>query len=114
MFGPIANEIGKSQKLHPYRRANLIDGFANTLPTITPVISAFIFIVLIVVQGLQAEYSFIQAVNPISVAFASFHPIALFAVLSYSVYTGWGRDYEGPNGEPLKALPADNSKNAAV
>ncbi|KUO69656.1 MAG: sodium:proton antiporter [Clostridia bacterium BRH_c25] len=114
MFGPIANEIGKSQKLHPYRRANLIDGFANTLPTVIPVISAFVFIVLIVVQGLQAEYSFIQAINPISLAAASFHPLALFAVLSYSVFTGWGRDYEGPKGEPVKSLPAKNVKEAAM
>jgi len=114
MFGPIANEIGKSQKLHPYRRANLIDGFANTLPTVIPAISAFVFIVLIVVQGLQAEYSFIQAINPISLAAASFHPLALFAVLSYSVFTGWGRDYEGPKGEPVKSLPAKNVKEAAM
>lgn len=32
MFGPIADEIGKSKGLHPYRRANLLDGFASTLP----------------------------------------------------------------------------------
>lgn len=114
MFGPIANEIGKSQKLHPYRRANLIDGFANTLPTVTPVISAFIFIVLVVVQGLQAEYPFIQAVNPISLAFSSFHPIALFFVLSYSVYAGWGRQFEGPNGEPVNSLPVQGTKGLSM
>ncbi|MHB1393027.1 MAG: Na+/H+ antiporter NhaC family protein [Clostridia bacterium] len=114
MFGPIANEIGKAQKLHPYRRANLIDGFANTLPTVTPVISAFIFIVLVVVQGLQAEYPFILDINPVSLAFSSFHPIALFFVLAYSVYAGWGRQFEGPNGEPLKSLPAQNAKGVSM
>ena len=30
----------------------------------------------------------------------------VFVVLAVAVITGWGRKYEGPNGEPVKALPA--------
>lgn len=94
MFGPIANKIGQAHDLHPYRRANLLDGFGSSLPTITPFISAFIFIVMIISQGLQADYSFIPSISPIEVAISSFHPIALFVVFSFSVVTGWGRKFE--------------------
>lgn len=101
MFGPIANEVGRATNLHPYRRANLIDGFANTIPVVVPVISAFIFIVLIVIQGLQGEYSFIKTIDPVTIAASTLHPIMLFIVLSFSVITGWGRDFEGENGEQV-------------
>ncbi|NLJ79261.1 MAG: Na+/H+ antiporter NhaC family protein [Tissierellia bacterium] len=104
MFGPIANEIGQSKDLHPYRRANLIDGYANTIPTVIPFISAFIFIALTLIQGLQGEYAFIPDVNPIQITISSFYPIALFLVLSFSVFTGWGREYEGTDGEPVKSV----------
>jgi Na+/H+ antiporter NhaC len=115
MFGPIADKVGKAHNLHPYRRANILDGFASTIPTITPFISAFVFIVLIVVQGLQKEYSFIQGITPIQIALGSFHPMMLFLVLSYSVATGWGRDFEGKNGESVKSLTAPaNSKGKSV
>jgi len=105
MFGPIANQVGQRVNLHPYRRANLLDGFASTLPVLVPFTSAFIFIVIIVVQGLQGEYSFIQTLSPITIALSTFHPMTLFAVLGFSVATGWGRDYEGPKGESVKELP---------
>ncbi|MDW7669392.1 MAG: Na+/H+ antiporter NhaC family protein, partial [Bacillota bacterium] len=105
MFGPIANKIGRIHKLHPYRRANLLDGFGSTIPVIMPFVSAFIFIVLIVVQGLQGEYAFIQDLNPIRIALGTFHPIALFFVLSYSVATGWGREFEGEDEKVLQSKP---------
>lgn len=104
MFGPIADEIGKKHNLHPYRRANLLDGFGSTIPVIMPVVSAFVFIVVIVIQGLQADYTFINEISPISIALSSLHPIALFIVLSFSVFTGWGRTFEGENGEVIKSI----------
>ncbi len=102
MFGPIADQIGRVKKLHPYRRANLLDGFASTIPVIIPFTSSFIFIVITCVNGLMQEYKFIEAINPLKLSLASFHCIILLLVLLFSVFTGWGRDYEGPNGERIK------------
>lgn len=102
MFGPIANDIGKSRELHPYRRANILDGFGSTLPVIIPVTSSFIFIVISCIQGVAGEYSFIQMLSPVAVAGATFHCWCLFAVLAFSVITGWGRRFEGPEGHPEK------------
>lgn len=110
MWGPIANDLGKSKNLHPYRRANLIDGFGSTLPAVIPVTSAFIFIALSCIQGLMSDYAFIQEVSPVSLAGASLHCWFLFVVLVVSVFSGWGRKYEGPNGEPIKTLPESANK----
>ena len=104
MYGPIAERIGQAKKLHPYRRANMMDGFASTLPVIIPFTSAFIFIVIACVQGLMTDYSFIQPINPLHLAGVTFHCIALFIVLMFSVISGWGRRYEGPNGEEVKEI----------
>lgn len=104
MWGPIADDLGKSKKLHPYRRANLMDGFGSTLPCVIPVTSAFIFIALSCVQGLMDSYTFVQEISPVSLAGASLHCWFLFVVLAFSVLSGWGRKYEGPNGEPVKIL----------
>ena len=94
MFGPIANKIGKAKGLHPYRRANLLDGFASTIPVIIPFTSSFIFIVITCVNSLMEEYSFIEAINPLRLSLSSFHCIALLFVFLFSVFTGWGREYE--------------------
>lgn len=102
MYGPIADQIGQNKGLHPYRRANLLDGFASTIPVIIPFTSSFIFIVISCVNGLMAEYDFIEAINPMSLAMATFHCIALFFVFLFAVFSGWGRAYEGENGEKVK------------
>ncbi len=108
MYGPIADEIGKAKNLHPYRRANLMDGVTASLPVIVPFTSAFIFIVVVCVQGLVADYSFIQPINPMQLAYATFHSIGLFLVFMYSILTGWGRTYEGTNGEEIPAKAYDS------
>lgn len=103
MFGSIADEIGKAKKLHPYRRANLMDGVTASLPVIIPFTSSFIFIVIACVQGLIGDYEFIRPLNPLQLSYASFHCIGLFLVFMFSIFTGWGRAFEGPNGEEIVA-----------
>lgn len=112
MYGPIADEIGKAKNLHPYRRANLMDGVTASLPVIIPFTSAFIFIVVVCVQGLMSDYSFIQPINPMQLAYATFHSIGLFLVFMYSIFTGWGRAYEGPNGEEIPAKVYESKQKA--
>ena len=102
VFGPIADKIGQAKNLHPYRRANLMDGCTASLPVIIPFTSSFIFIVIACISGLMADYPFIKQINPLHVAYATFHCIGLFIVFMYSIFTGWGREYEGPNGEVVK------------
>jgi len=104
MYGPIADKIGQDKKIHPYRRANMLDGFASTLPVIIPFTSAFVFIVITIIGGLASEYSFIEAINPLGLVYATLHSVCLFVVLMFAVFTGWGRKFEGKEGKPVDAI----------
>lgn len=90
-FGPIANKLGSEKGIHPYRRANLLDGFAHSIPHNVPFLSVFIFI-----------GSALTGVSPAEVAMGSIYTVSLFVVFLVAVITGWGLVYEGENGEELK------------
>lgn len=94
-FGPVLNKIGTAKGIHPYRRANILDGIANSLPAIVPFMSVFVFI------GVACT-----GLSPLAVAGGTIYAFALFATLLVSIITGWGRRYEGPRGEAEKEEPA--------
>lgn len=94
-FGKVQNELGKRANIHPYRRANLLDGFANGVGVAVPFLSVFIFIGSQLTQG----YSFVEPIPVTQVALYIFHCYGLFIVFFISVITGKGRIYEGSNGE---------------
>lgn len=64
-----------------------------------------IFIVMSVTQSLMAEYPFMQSISLVQLAFSTYHSIALTLVFLFSIITGWGRKYEGINGEPVPGNP---------
>lgn len=97
-FGKVQNEIGKRVGLHPYRRANLLDGFANAIVLAVPFLSVFVFIGALLTGG----YDFIDPVSLTEIGGSMFYCMVLFLVLLFSVITGWGRQYEGPQGKPQK------------
>ena len=82
-FGPIVNKIGAAKNIHPYRRANLLDGIANSLPAIIPFMSVFVFI-----------GAALTGLSPVDVAIGSVYATILFFVYVIACATGWGRDYE--------------------
>ncbi|QUX96253.1 sodium:proton antiporter [Marinomonas sp. CT5] len=81
--GPIINEAGQRLNIHPYRRANILDGFTNTLAVVVPFFSVFVFIPA-ALSGLE----------PNAIASVFFYPVILFFVLMASVLTGYGRRME--------------------
>ncbi len=90
-FGPVVDEIGKRKDIHPYRRANLLDGFANSIPHNVPFLSAFVFI------GVA-----LTGLSPYQVALGSIYSFVLFITLLVAVITGWGLRYEGKDGSEQK------------
>lgn len=82
-FGPILNKIGSAKNIHPYRRANLLDGTANSLPAIVPFMSVFVFI-----------GAALTGLSPVVVAGGTIYGFALFFVFLAAVLTGWGRKPE--------------------
>lgn len=82
-FGPVLNEIGKAHNIHPYRRANLLTGIANSLPAIIPFLSVFVFI------GAAST-----GLSPLLVAGGTLYAFTLFATFLIAVLTGWDRKQE--------------------
>jgi Na+/H+ antiporter NhaC len=82
-FGPILNKIGSAKNIHPYRRANLLDGTANSLPAIVPFLSVFVFI-----------GAALTGLSPVVVAGGTIYGFVLFIVFIAAVLTGWGRKPE--------------------
>lgn len=102
-YGPVVDELGKKSKLHPYRRANLLDGFANGIACVVPFLSAFVFIGTLLAKG----YDFVAPLSPVQVFSGSIYPFALTAVLIFSIAVGWGRRFEGEAGKELKRAPME-------
>lgn len=109
MYGPIANEVGKGAGLHPYRRANLLACFSSTLPTMNPFSSVFVILTLGGVTGVVEQYSFIDPISPMSLPGGMFYCMMFPLVFFVTMFTGWGREFEGENGEIVKR----RSKKAA-
>ena len=82
-FGPILNRIGTAKNIHPYRRANLLDGTANSLPACIPFLSVFVFI-----------GAALSGLSPVVVAGGTIYAFTLFIVFLFAVITGWGRKKE--------------------
>lgn len=97
MFGPIADRIGSSKGIHPYRRANILSGMVNSIPVVMP-FSAFVFIVMAATGSQTGSTS----VTPFTLFYSTVYPWALFIVFMFCILTGAGRKYEGPNGEQIK------------
>ena len=78
-FGPILNKIGAARNIHPYRRANLLDGTANSLPAIIPFMSVFVFI-----------GAALTGLSPVVVACGTVYGVVLFLAFLIAVLTGYG------------------------
>ena len=108
-FGKVQNEIGKRVGLHPYRRANLLDGFANAIVLVIPFLSVFVFLGALLSEG----YDFIKPLSLTQVSSGMIYCMMLFLVLLFSVITGWGRQFEGSEGKPV-SNPQEHTNHSAV
>ncbi|WP_066322186.1 Na+/H+ antiporter NhaC family protein [Bacillus sp. FJAT-29814] len=108
-FGKVQNEIGKRVGLHPYRRANLLDGFANSIVLVIPFLSVFVFLGALLSDG----YDFIAQLSLTQVSGGMIYCMVLFLVLLFSVLTGWGRQFEGADGKAI-SNPQEYANQSAI
>ncbi|QIQ22088.1 Na+/H+ antiporter NhaC family protein [Zophobihabitans entericus] len=97
MFGPIGDKVGKQSNLHPFRRSHIMSSMANSIPVLLP-FSAFVFIVMSAVKSQVMG----DVLTPFTLLYSALYPWALFVVFSVSIYTGWGRRFEGKNRASIK------------
>lgn len=101
-----AKPIGEKYGIHPYRRANLLDATACTLVYSLPWTPALLLTASLAKSANEEFGNVVPALTPTQMAPWIFYCYVLLAVMIFAIVTGWGREYIGPNGEPVykKAL----------
>jgi Na+/H+ antiporter NhaC len=101
---PFVRELGERYRIHRYRRANMLDAVTSALGYIFPW-GAPVLLGWSTIQLMQDTYSWLPSVAPTEVFPFVFQGWLLVVIMLVSAITGWGRRYEGPNGEELKQQP---------
>ena len=97
---PFVNAIGRKNELHPYRSANILATCICSFPFFLP-FGGCVLLLLGGLSSLQATYSFLPELAPTDMMFTAFYSWAIWGVMLVSCLTGWGRRFEGKNGEEL-------------
>ncbi len=100
--GPINDELGSDQKLHPYRRANICDACTSSFSYMMPW-HIWAFVIIATIEPLVKIYPFIKVPAPTSFPFVTFYPAAIFLIILFSIITGFGRTFEGDEGKVIHA-----------
>lgn len=103
---PVVSQLGKKFKLHPYRRANFLDAVTSALGYIFPW-GGGILIGYQTIRNLQDTYDFVAVVSPTQVWPYVLHGWFLAIVMLIAGITGYGRQYEAPDGSPVSRRPED-------
>jgi Na+/H+ antiporter NhaC len=101
---PVISQLGKRFGLHPYRRANFLDAVSSALGYIFPW-GGGVLIGYQTIRNLQATYEFVSPVSPTQVWPFVLHGWFLALVMLIAAVSGFGRTFEGPDGEPVKTRP---------
>jgi Na+/H+ antiporter NhaC len=101
---PFVKEVGKSFKIHPYRRANFLDAITSAFGYIFPWSGG----VLVGIKTLQEQFP-----NQILIAHTEvwpyvFHGWLLVLVMYLAALTGFGRRYEAKDGSEIMEPPVEN------
>ena len=94
--GPVFNELGQKQNLHPSRRANLLDAIANGLSYIIPW-HVWPLLMLLTITPLQKNNAAIAIPTSIDLVTMAFYPIVIWLILLFAILTGFGRSFEIPD-----------------
>ncbi len=106
--GPIFDELGRAQNLHPRRRANILDAVANSFSFIVPW-HVWPLIMVMTITTLVETYPQLPVPTPVGFLTSTFYPLAIWVVMLLSIITGFGRKFEGEGGAPTSVNPADEA-----
>ncbi len=99
--GPFVDALGKEQKLHPYRRANILSTCTTSICHAVPW-SSQLFVLAGFLVSMKDTYTFIPDIATTDFFMYCVHPWVLPLVMLVAAYTGWGRIYEGDGEEIIK------------
>lgn len=101
---PVVSRLGKRFRLHPYRRANMLDAVTSAIGYIFPW-GGGVLIGYQTIRTLETQYDFVQAVPPTEVWRFVLHGWFLAAVMLIAALTGFGRRYEDADGAESRTNP---------
>ncbi len=104
---PVVSNLGKRFKLHPYRRANMLDAVTSAVGYIFPW-GGGVLIGYQTIRNLSETYDFVTVVAPTEVWPFVFHGWFLAIVMLVAAITGFGRTYEAKDGSQTKTPPSDD------
>lgn len=93
--GPVVDELGRAQRLHPVRRANILDGVANSFSFVVPW-HVWPLLMIMTIAPLLERYPYLEAPASTDFFLGTYYPLAIWLVMLLSVLTGYGRQYETP------------------
>jgi Na+/H+ antiporter NhaC len=102
--GPVISQLGKRFRLHPYRRANMLDAVTSSIGYIFPWGGA-VLIGYQTIRTLEPQYDFVKAVAPTEVWPYVLHGWFLAGVMLIAAITGFGRTYEAADGSETRVAP---------
>ena len=103
---PLVNALGQKEKLHPIRRANFLAVACDSFNACMP-FGGSVLLLLGCIKTLAAEAPYITVPSASAFLTTCFYPCVLWVVMLIAILTGWGRIYEGKNGEMVKEKPID-------
>jgi Na+/H+ antiporter NhaC len=115
---PFINAMGHDQKLHPYRRANILDGMTTSMCHAIPW-SKQLFVLAGLLTAMKETYSFVPVITPTQFFLYCFHPWILMILMVICAFVGWGRIFEGKDGRVIKGyykneVPAEAREAASA
>jgi len=91
--GPFVDALGKEQKLHPYRRANILSTTTTSICHAVPW-SSQLFVLAGFLVSMKDTFTFIPDIATTDFFMYCIHPWVLPIVMLIAAYTGWGRIFE--------------------
>lgn len=91
--GPVINELGQKQNLHPCRRANLLDAVANGLSYVVPW-HVWPMLMILTITPLQKNNDAILIPSGVDLVSMAFYPMIIWVIMLLAIITGFGRKFE--------------------
>lgn len=106
---PFVNAVGKKNNLHPYRRTDILATTICSFPFFLP-FGGCVLLLLGGISSMMDTYPFLPKLSGADMMFTTFYSWAIWIVMLIVCLTGWGRAFEGENGEYIPAKEMKKNK----
>ncbi|RGT72442.1 Malate-2H(+)/Na(+)-lactate antiporter [uncultured Clostridium sp.] len=106
---PFVNAVGKKNGLHPYRRTEILATTICSFPFFLP-FGGCVLLLLGGVSSMMDTYPFLPELGASDMMFTTFYSWAIWIVMFIVCIIGWGRSFEGKNGEYVLAKERKEEK----